>query len=134
MSRTTRIGTVALGTLLGLWFVLAGVQKFLTSGMFESMFGELGLPLALVPVIGVVEIVAAALVLLPRTSLYGAALIALVMLGAIGSHLASGIRPPVAAIVALVMAGGAATPEHQALWPILLPANVAARRGGLGRG
>lgn len=104
MNRKTRVVAIVIGTLLGLWFVLAGSQKFLSAGMFENMFEQLGLPLVLVPVVGVVEIVAAVLVLLPKTSLYGSSLIVIVMLGAAGSHLASGLGPPAAAIVALAMA------------------------------
>lgn len=69
------------------------------------MFEQIGLPVALVPVIGVAEIAAAILVLIPRTSLYGASLIVVVMLGAAGSHLASGAGSPIAAILALAMAG-----------------------------
>lgn len=105
MSRTVRIAAIVIGTLLGLWFLLAGSQKFLSASAFEQMFEQVGLPLALVPVIGVVEIVAAILVLVPRTSLYGAGLIVMVMLGALGSHLAAGAGAPTAAIVALLMAG-----------------------------
>jgi len=105
MNRPLRITTVVLGTLLGVWFLLAGSQKFLSAPMFEAMFERLGLPLGLVPAIGVTEIVAALLVLVPRFSLYGSSLIVLVMLGAAGSHLATGTAPPGAAIVALVMAG-----------------------------
>jgi len=105
MNRPLRITTVVLGTLLGVWFLLAGSQKFLSAPMFEAMFEGLSLPLALVPVIGVVEIGAALLALWPRTSLYGSSLIVLVMLGAVGSHLAAGQGPPGAALVALVMAG-----------------------------
>ena len=105
MSRTARIVAVVIGTLLGLWFLLAGSQKFLSAETFQHMFEQFGLPVALVPVIGVAEIVAAILVLIPKTSLYGASLIVLVMIGALGSHLTSGVGSPIAPILALAMAG-----------------------------
>ena len=105
MNRPLRITIIVLGTFLGVWFLLAGSQKFLSAPMFEAMFERLGLPLALVPVVGVAEIAAALLVLWPRTSLYGSSVIVVVMLGAVGSHLASGEAFPVPALVALAMAG-----------------------------
>ena len=53
MNRPLSITTIVLGTLLGVWFLLAGSQKFLSAPMFEAMFESLGLPMAVVPVIGV---------------------------------------------------------------------------------
>ena len=108
MSRARRITTVVLGTLLGLWFLLAGAQKFMAAEVFRDMFEQLGLPLALVPVVGVLEIIAGLLALVPKTSLYGAGVVVVVMLGAIGSHLVAGLDFPVPALVALVMAGSVA--------------------------
>ena len=105
MSRAQRISTIVLGTLLGLWFLLAGAQKFLAAEIFRSMFEQLGLPLALVPVIGILEIIAGLLALVPKTSLYGAGCVVVVMLGAVGSHLVAGLGPPVPALVALALAG-----------------------------
>lgn len=104
MSRGMRIAVIVLSSLLGLWFLLAGAQKFLAREVFVEMFAGLGLPASIVPVIGVLEVVAALLVLVPRTSLYGAALIVAIMVGALFSHLTSGVGSPVAAILALVLA------------------------------
>lgn len=105
MSRGLRIAVVAVGTLLGVWFLLAGMQKFLARAAFEQMFGDFGLPLAAVPVIGVVELAGAVLVLIPRSAMIGAALIAAVMVGAAACHLLTGVGSPAGSLVALSMAG-----------------------------
>ena len=104
MSRGPRIAVTVVGTLLGLWFLLAGSQKFLSRAAFESMFADFGLPLWSVPVIGVLELAGAVLVFIPRTAMYGAALIAAVMVGATSCHLLTGAGSPAGAIVALLMA------------------------------
>ena len=126
MHRGLKIVAVVVGTLLGLWFLLAGSQKFLARAAFETMFSDFGLPLGLVPVIGVLELLGGVLALIPRTALYGAALIVVVMIGAAGSHLISGVGSPAGALVALAMAafvGG-----------VRLVAARAARRGSAASG
>ena len=101
--RAARITATIISILLGLWFLLAGAQKFLSQDAFESMFTDFGLPLWLVPVIGVLEIAGAVLVLIPTTAPFGAATITCVMIGAILSHVTSGVGSPVGALVALAM-------------------------------
>lgn len=70
---------------------------------FESMFADFGLPLWSVPVIGVLELLGAVLVLIPRTAMYGAVLIAAIMVGAASCHLLTGAGSPIGAIVAFLM-------------------------------
>ncbi len=104
MSRGLKIAVTVVGTLLGLWFLLVGSQKFLARTAFEGMFADFGLPLWAVPVIGVFELTGAVLVFIPRTAKYGAAVIVAVMVGATSCHLLAGSGTPVPAIVALLMA------------------------------
>ncbi len=104
MSRGLKIAVTAVGTLLGLWFLLAGSQKFLSRTAFETMFADFGLPLWSVPVIGVLELFGAVLVFIPRTAMYGAGVIIAVMIGAASCHLLTGTGSPVGALVALLMA------------------------------
>ena len=115
MNRPLRITTIVLGTVLGLWFLLAGSQKFFAAPMFQAMFGHLGLPLVMVPLVGVAEVVGGLLALWPRTSLYGATLIGVIMLGAVGSHLIAGGMPPGAALLALLLSAGLAVLRRRAL-------------------
>ena len=104
MNRGLKIAVTAVGTLLGLWFLLAGSQKFLARAAFERMFADFGLPLWAVPVIGVFELTGAVLVFIPRTAMYGAGVIVAVMVGATSCHLLTGTGSPIGAIVALLMA------------------------------
>lgn len=105
MNRGMRITATVVGTVLGLWFLLTGSQKFLAVEVFQKMFADFGLPLWMVPLIGILELIGAAAALVPRTARFGAALIAAVMIGAVSCHLVTGVGTPVAAFVALVLAG-----------------------------
>ena len=80
MRRGLRIAVIIVGTLLGIWFMLAGSMKFLARPAFDEMFTRLGLPLAMVPLTGVLEVIGAILLFIPRTAIYGAGLIAVVMI------------------------------------------------------
>src|SRR6266516_1349175 len=66
-----------------LMFGNAGIRKFFDNGGWTRMFHNLGLPDWFRILIGVLETVAAVLLLLPRTAAYAAALIDAIMLGAI---------------------------------------------------
>ena len=104
MKLLEKIARIAVGTLLGLWFLLAGAQKFLSRPAFNEMFGDFGLPLWAVPIIGVIELLGGILVLIPRTAVYGAGVIIAVMIGAAGCHLISGVGSPIGALIAIGMA------------------------------
>lgn len=105
MNRGMRVTATVVGSVLGLWFLLAGSQKFLAREVFEAMFADFGLPLWMVPVIGMLELTGAAAVLIPRTARFGATLIAAVMVGAVTCHTVTAVGSPVAAFIALVLAG-----------------------------
>ncbi|MDH3627330.1 MAG: DoxX family protein [Acidobacteriota bacterium] len=115
MPRGFKIPVIIVSVLLGLWFLLAGAQKFMARAAFETMFSDLGLPLAMVPLIGILEVIGAILVFIPRTALFGAGLIFVVMLGAVASHLISGSGSPVPALIALLMAGFVGSLRFRAL-------------------
>lgn len=92
-----------LSAFTGLQFLMGGGMK-LTGAMVEQ-FAAWGLPGAFSYVTGVVEIVGALLVFFPRTRMYGGALLAAWMVGAIGTHVVNG---EVAASIPAVIAGGLA--------------------------
>ena len=62
----------ALAVVLGLSFLASGYPKVIVSTGWASRFAAWGYPAWFVPVIGVLEMGGAALVLVPRTSVYGA--------------------------------------------------------------
>ena len=73
-------------------FLTQGIAKFSASSGWAHAFAGWGFPVWFRVLIGVVEVSAALLLLYPRTAGYGTILIALVMLGGMGTHVATG-RP-----------------------------------------
>ena len=96
----------ALTLLLVAVFLNAGIRKFFEDGGWTWMFNRLGFPVWFRITIGAIEVAAAALLLFPRTAVYGAATVIAVMIGAIGTLVIQG-RPQnsIQAIVALAVAG-----------------------------
>jgi putative oxidoreductase len=82
-------GTWILTVLLVLMFSNAGIRKFFENGGWTWMFRHVGFPDWFRIVIGVLEVGAAALLLVPRTAAYGALAIIVIMLGAIGTNFAA---------------------------------------------
>ena len=89
----------ALGALL---LIAAGLPKILGQGGWTARFDRWGYPAGFVVVIGVVEVVGALMLLIPRLAALGAAILTVVMLGATGTHLVHGETPRIA--VTLVLA------------------------------
>jgi putative oxidoreductase len=95
--------------LLVLMFANAGIRKFPESGGWTRMFRLAGFPDWFRILIGVIEVAAAALLLVPRTAAYGAMTVIVVMIGALGtvamtlhgSFMLKGLMP---ASVALIVA------------------------------
>src|SRR4051794_21330852 len=75
----------ALTLVLVLMFVNAGIRKFPESGGWTVMFRRAGFPDWFRILIGVIELAAAALLLVPRTAAYGAMTVIAVMIGALGT-------------------------------------------------
>lgn len=96
--------------LLVLMFLNVGIRKFPENGGWARMFRDFGYPVWFRIFIGVVEVAAALLLLVPRTAVYGAATIIVTMIGAIAtllvqSHgrLASIIVPGICLMVSLIV-------------------------------
>lgn len=79
--------------MLILVFVRAGLDKFDSSSGWARAFNVWGYPVWFRILIGVLEIGAALLLLWPRTAAYGAAIIIVVMLGGMGTHVFVEHRP-----------------------------------------
>lgn len=100
MSGKRRAGRIALEVLL--WalslflimvFARAGWDKFDNASGWARAFRVWGYPVWFRVFIGVVELAAAVLLAWPRTATYGAALIIIVMLGGMGTHVFVEHRP-----------------------------------------
>jgi uncharacterized membrane protein YphA (DoxX/SURF4 family) len=83
----------ALAVMLILVFARAGWAKFDSASGWARAFAFWGYPVWFRITIGVLELVAAALLLWPRTAAYGAALIVVIMLGGMGTHVFVEHRP-----------------------------------------
>jgi uncharacterized membrane protein YphA (DoxX/SURF4 family) len=86
-SRKLVITGWVLSVLVTLFLIGAsGVPKFINWDGKEEMMGKLGLPLSLLPYIGVVEIACAVLFIIPRTCFIGAILLTGYLGGATFAH------------------------------------------------
>ncbi|HVR39878.1 MAG TPA: DoxX family protein [Thermoanaerobaculia bacterium] len=68
-------------------FARAGIAKFDDASGWSKMFRAIGFPVWFRILIGILEVGAAVLILIPRVAIYGTMLIGVVMLGAIGTQL-----------------------------------------------
>lgn len=66
-------------------FLNAGIRKFFEDGGWSWMFRNWGYPVWFRIFIGVMEVAAAVLLLIPRTAKYGALIVIVIMLGAIAT-------------------------------------------------
>ncbi len=91
VSRARRITGLILTALVGLFMIGAsGLPKFADWPGKAAMMEHLGLPLTLVPTLGVIEIVVTLLYLIPRTSFVGAILLTAYLGGAVATHVRIG--------------------------------------------
>lgn len=90
--------------LTALAFLAAGGSKLSSAPPMVDMFEKIALGQWLRYVTGSLEVIGAVLLLLPRTAAVGGWLLAVVMIGAIGTHLFLIGGSPVPAIVLLVLA------------------------------
>ena len=86
----TIVGRILSG-LVGLFLIGAsGVPKFIDWPGKQEMMDRMGIPLSLLPTIGVIEISVAVLYLIPRTSFLGAIFATGLLGGAVFTHLRVG--------------------------------------------
>lgn len=95
-----------LSILLGLMFVFGGASKLAGAEMQVENFARWGLPDWTRPLVGVTEIAAGALLLVPRSRFYGAVMLVATMVGGALTHLLSGVDPQM--IVMNIVLGGIA--------------------------
>ncbi len=97
MPRLARFAPLALWAvtiLLSLLFAASAIPKLAPGSSMVARFAAWGLPQWTIPTVGAAEAMGACLLLVPRTAPYGSAVLAAVMVGAIATHLRSGIGSP----------------------------------------
>lgn len=86
------------------FFVMSAIPKLTQKAEIVGAFEAWGYSTTLLLLIGVLELLGAILLLIPRTATWGAAIIVVVMGGAAYTHLSTGIGSPMTAIIALLLA------------------------------
>lgn len=103
-SRSTRIVGWVVRLLLAAAFVSAGGMKLAGVPQFVAMFDQIGLGQWFRLLTGALEFIGGLLVLIPRTAVWGALLLACVMAGAIVTHLLVIGGNPLPALTLLALA------------------------------
>lgn len=98
------VGIWALRSVLALAFVSGGFSKLTGAPAMVAIFTKIGFGDWFRYLTGLLEVIGAVGLLIPRTSFYAACLLATVMIGAIGFHLTSLGGNPTPAIAFLLLA------------------------------
>jgi hypothetical protein len=101
----TNIALWVLQALLALAFVGAGSSKLLGKPEMVALFEAVGVGQWFRYVTGLLELTGALLIVVPRTKFFGAALLSVVMVGAVLTHLFILHTAPTAPAVLLALAG-----------------------------
>lgn len=104
-SKAKNITAWILGALTGIYMIGSGYPKVDPSENMIRRFENWGYSAGFSSLIGVLEILAGVLLLIPKTAFYGGILLAILMLGAIYTHLSTGIGGPMFAIIFLILGG-----------------------------
>lgn len=91
--------------LMAVLFIPSGFPKIVPEEAMLNRFARWGYPGWFATVIGIVELLGGILILIPRTTLYAAGALMVVMLGAVYTHISSGIGGPSFALIAFLVLG-----------------------------
>ena len=111
--RAALIGLWLTQVALALMFLMAGGSKLAGVPAMVSLFGALGLGQWFRYVTGVIEVTAAAALLVPSAAIYGAMLLIPTMLGAAAANLHLGQSPAAPLVLLLLAAAVAWARRHQ---------------------
>lgn len=105
-----RTGSAVLRGLLTAVFLAAAGMKFAAVPFEVAGFARFGYPLWFMYLVGALQLAGAVLLWIPGAVAYGAVLLAVLMAGAVGSHLHAGdpILMPISAVVLLIPLAGLA--------------------------
>ena len=131
MSKGKTVGLWILTALLAFAFLGAGASKLAGGQQYAESFVRWGFPLWFMYLTGAIELVAALMLLVPRTATLGACLYVSTMLGSVMTHLKAGetgrIVPPLVVLGLAVVVGLARRHE------VVAPFNRLFARGGAPR-
>jgi hypothetical protein len=108
-TKTKRTIGWILTALVGIFLIgPSGIPKFLNLPDMKVMMDKMGIDMAILPTIGIMELCFAVLYLIPRTSFIGAILVTAYLGGATFAHMRIGdvwIFPPIIGVIAWVALG-----------------------------
>jgi len=113
MARVKTIAIWTISVLLSLSFLAAGWPKILPNDNMVARFENWGYSAEFAILIGVLEMFAGALVLVPRVALYGCITIIVLMVGAVYTHLSTAIGSPLFAVIYALMAVALGTLRYE---------------------
>ena len=88
ITQSRRIAYWTITLVLATLFIFAGLPKLVEFNILEQSFSHWGYSESFLTFIGATELIAAIFLLIPRTAIYSAGYLALIMAGAIYTHLA----------------------------------------------
>jgi len=117
--KAANIALWVLQILLALAFLGAASGKLLGTPPMVALYEAIGIGQWFRYVTGLLELTGAILIVSPRTTIFGAALLCMIMAGAVMSHLVILHTAPTAPAVLLLVAGVVAWGRRGALTPVL---------------
>jgi putative oxidoreductase len=119
VSDRRRVGSVVLRALITAVFLAAAGMKFAAVPFEVAGFARFGYPLWFMYVVGALQLLGAVLLWTRECVALGAGLLAVIMVGAVGSHLLAGdpILMPLPAFVLLILLCGVAYARRSELLP-----------------
>ncbi len=94
-----------LGILVGLYMIAGGYPKLFPNDGMIRRFENWGYSATFATIIGVLEMLSGLLLIIPKTAFYGGIALGILMLGAVYTHLNTGIGSPLFAVIFLILAG-----------------------------
>lgn len=107
-NKIRHISAWALAVVAALLFISAGYPKILPNEAMITRFENWEYSSWFASVIGIIELTGGVAILLPRMAFYSAILLSLEMIGAIYTHLSTGIGGPLFAFIALALVASVA--------------------------
>ncbi|OJJ17701.1 hypothetical protein BKI52_27965 [marine bacterium AO1-C] len=108
MNKTLKIAKWVLAVLLAFLFISSGYPKLFPKASMIHRFAAWGYAPWFMKAVGLVELLGGVLLAVPKTAFYAALVLAIVMLGAVYTHIATGIGGPGFAFIILILLLGVA--------------------------
>ncbi len=101
------IAVWVLCVVVGLLFIAGGIPKLMQTEQMVKSFEGWGYSSGFLLLIGLLETLGGAMLLVPKLAFWGGGILVVVMAGAVYTHLSTGIGSPTFAIVVLLLAAAA---------------------------